>query len=146
MKILCFITSPHSLTAAGRRKFRSCRKTKDGDIELQSKESRREASREFKERKPLLGAYAVRCTTTGRVWVGVSRNLNATKNGCWFTLRIGRHQEESLQAEWNAQGESSFQYEILDSLGNDMHPFEVERLLKEKKNEWIARLSAQPIR
>jgi hypothetical protein len=113
---------------------------------MQSKESRKEAIRKFKEQKSLLGAYAVRCTVTGRVWVGVSRNLDATKNGCWFFLRGGLHQEKSLQEEWNTQGESAFQYEVLDELNNDVNPLNVADLLREKKIEWVARLSAQPLR
>jgi hypothetical protein len=113
---------------------------------MPAKESRKESIRKFKERKPLLGAYAVRCNTTGRVWVGASRNLDATKNGCWFCLRGGLHQEKSLQAEWNAQGESAFQYEILESLDDDVNPLNVEDLLKERKNEWVARLCAQALR
>jgi hypothetical protein len=113
---------------------------------MQSKESRKELIREFKERKTLLGAYAVRCTATGKVWVGTSRNLNATKNGCWFSLRNGSHVEKSLQEEWTAQGESSFQYEILDKLSEDVHPLVVDDLLKEKKNAWVAELGAQPLR
>ena len=58
-----------------------------------SKEERKEVVRKFKERKPLLGVFAVRCTATGLVWVGASRNLDATRNGClspklnpWQTL------------------------------------------------------------
>jgi hypothetical protein len=113
---------------------------------MQSKESRKEATRKFKEQKSLLGAYAVRCTVTGRVWVGVSRNLDATKNGCWFFLRGGLHQEKSLQKEWSTQGESAFQYEVLDELNNDVNPLNVADLLKEKQNEWVARLDAQPLR
>jgi hypothetical protein len=113
---------------------------------MQSKVTRKESIREFKERKSLLGAYAVRCVVTGRVWVGASRNLNATKNGCWFCLRGGLHQEKSLQDEWNAQGESTFQYEILESLDKDVNPLNVEDLLKEKKSEWVSRLDAQPLR
>jgi hypothetical protein len=113
---------------------------------MPSKESRKEIIREFKERKPLLGAYAVRCTATGRVWVGASRNLNATKNGTWFCLRNGSHMEKSLQEEWNAQGESSFEYAILDKLNEDVHPLVVEDLLKEKKNTWVAQLGALPLR
>ena len=112
---------------------------------MPSKESRKETIRKFKERKSLLGAYAVRCIATGRVWVGASRNLDATKNGCWFCLRSGSHQDKSLQAEWNAQGESAFQYEILSALDEDVHPLEVEDMLKEQKKSWIARLGAQPL-
>jgi hypothetical protein len=118
---------------------------KDGEIEMPLKESRKESIRRYKEQKSLLGAYAVRCTTTGRVWVGASRNLEATKNGCWFCLRNGLHQDKSLQAEWNAQGESAFEYEILDELDQDVHPLEIADLLKEEKRSWVARLDAQPL-
>lgn len=113
---------------------------------MESKASRKESIRKFKEQKSPLGTYAVRCTSTGRVWVGASRNLNATKNGCWFTLRNGLHLEKSLQAEWNSQGESNFQYEILEGIDEDIHALAVSDLLKEKKIEWMNRLSAQPLR
>lgn len=113
---------------------------------MELKASRKESIRNFKEQKSLLGAYAVRCTTTGQVWVGVSRNLNATRNGCWFTLRNGLHTEKSLQAEWNLHGEAAFQYEILEGFDEDIHPLAVNDLLKEKKTYWLARLSAQPLR
>jgi hypothetical protein len=113
---------------------------------MQSKESRKESIRNFKERKSILGAYAVRCTASGRVWVGVSRNLDATKNGCWFILRNGLHQDKPLQEEWNAQGEPAFRYEILEGLDEDVHPLQVDGLLKEKKLDWITRLGAQPLR
>jgi hypothetical protein len=112
---------------------------------MPSKESRKEAVRKFKERKSLLGAYAVRCTVTGHVWVGVSKNLDATRNGTWFTLRNGLHREKSLQDEWNAHGESAFQYEILVGLDEDIHPLEVNDLLKEQKKTWIDQLGAQPL-
>ncbi len=112
---------------------------------MQSKEARKEASRKFKERKPLLGAFAVRCTTTGRVWVGASRNLDATRNGAWFCLRNGNHIDQSLQAEWNLHGEPAFEYQILEKLEDDVAPLAVADLLKEKRNHWTARLSACPL-
>ncbi|MDR3739941.1 MAG: GIY-YIG nuclease family protein [Terracidiphilus sp.] len=112
---------------------------------MPTQESRKESIRKFKEQKTRLGAYAVRSSATADVWVGVSRNLDATKNGCWFTLRNGMHQEKSLQAEWNAHGESAFSYEILDVLAEDAHPLEIDTLLKNMKKDWLARLNAQPL-
>lgn len=112
---------------------------------MQSKESRKESIRKFKEAKPLLGAFAVRCTATGNVWVGTSRNLDATRNGCWFMLRSGAHQEKSLQTEWKTQGEQGFEYEVLEALGDDVHPLNVSALLKEMKSAWLARLGATPL-
>jgi len=106
---------------------------------------RKEAIRKFKERKPRLGAFAVRCAVTGTVWVGSSRNLDATRNGCWFALRIGSHQDKALQSEWNAHGEPAFHYEILETLDEDTHALDVRDLLKEKQRLWIERLSARPL-
>lgn len=110
-----------------------------------SKESRREAVRQFREKKPSIGIYAVRCTSTGRVWVGTSRNLEATKNGCWFSLRGGLHRDKPLQDEWNAQGEAAFQYEIVDAFDDEMHPLEIADSLKAKKLDWMTQLNAQPL-
>lgn len=112
---------------------------------MQSKESRRELARQFKELKSVLGVYAVRCTETGRVWVGVSRNLSATKNGLWFGLRAGLHREKSLQDEWAAQGEPAFQYEVLEQLDEKVDRLIEWDLLKEKKEAWVAQLGAQPL-
>jgi len=112
---------------------------------MKSKESRKESVRKFKEQKPLLGAYAVRCSATGRAWVGVSRNLSATRNGCWFMLRGGLHQDKMLQAEWNTHGESAFEYEVLDGTDEEVDPLLIDRVLKEKKAVWIAKLGAQPL-
>jgi hypothetical protein len=85
------------------------------------------------------------CVRDAAVWVGASRNLDATKNGFWFTLRNGSHTDKSLQAEWNLQGEPAFQYDVLEKLDEDVHPLEVADRLKEKRNYWIARLGAQPL-
>jgi hypothetical protein len=107
--------------------------------------AKKEAIRKFKEQKPSRGVYAIRCTATGRVWVGSSRNLDATRNGAWFMLRTGSHIEKSLQQEWNSHGESAFQYEILETLEPDLHPMAVADLLKEKSGRWVEQLSAKPL-
>lgn len=112
---------------------------------MQSKQSRKETIRQFKEQKPEVGIYAVRCLNSGSVWVGGSKNLGATKNGCWFTLRNGSHREASLQSEWNASSESAFEYQILEKLDRDVHPLEVDDLLKADKKKWVERLEARPL-
>ena len=111
-------------------------------MSMESKVERREASRKFKERKPSAGAYAVRCTASGRVWVGTSRNLDATRNGCWFSLRAGGHMDKPLQAEWDSHGEAAFQYEILEKLPDDVHPLALADSLKAVGARWTANLHA----
>lgn len=111
---------------------------------MESNVDKKEAIRKFKERKPLLGVFAVRCAASGAVWVGTSRNLDATRNGLWFGLRTGSYIDKSIQADWNAHGEPAFQYEILETLDGDLHPLAVKDLLKEKGKHWVAQLSARP--
>jgi hypothetical protein len=112
---------------------------------MESKAARKEAIQKFKERKPALGVFAARCRVSGRVWVDVSRNLDAAKNGTWFGLRSGGHRDKSLQAEWNAHGEDAFVYEILEKLDEDVHPMAVADLLKSARNRWIAQSGGRGI-
>lgn len=112
---------------------------------MTSKQSRKEAVRQFKEQKAKIGIYAVRSAISGNVWIGGSKNLDATQNSCWFTLRIGSHLEKSLQREWNAQGESDFSYEVLEVFPEDLHPLEVADTLKARKSSWVQQFNAQPL-
>jgi hypothetical protein len=110
---------------------------------MESKAARKEAIRQFKQRPVHRGAFAVRCTSTGHVWVGTSLNVDSAKNGVWFALRLGKHMEKSLQEEWTAHGESAFEYEILEKLDQETHPLAVADLLKAKRSHWIERLGAR---
>ena len=112
---------------------------------MQSKVSRKELVRQRKELKSQAGIYVVRCIPSGRVWVGTSRNLGATKNGLWFGLRAGLHRETSLQAEWNTEGEQAFEYEAVEVLDEDVHTLNVFGVLKEMKGKWVAQLNAEPL-
>ena len=107
--------------------------------------NKKETIRKFKEQKIPQGAFAVRCIATKQVWVGSSRNLNASQNLIWFSLRQGNYQEPSLQKEWNAHGEAEFQYEILEVLDDTTLPMELSDLLKAKKQSWMEQLAAQPL-
>jgi hypothetical protein len=107
--------------------------------------SRKEAIRAYKERKPCRGAFAVRCTGTGHVWVGSSPNLDKARNGIWFGLNLGSYIDKNLQAEWNTHGEPAFEYEILEKLDEDVPAMAVQDLLKEKKGLWAERLAARTL-
>jgi hypothetical protein len=106
---------------------------------------RKQAAKQFKEQKVSRGIFAVRCTSTGKVWVGASSNLPATRNGLWFMLRSGTHSEKQLQAEWTAHGEQAFEFEILYTLEDETHALAVHDRLKEEKAIWAARFSAQTL-
>ena len=106
---------------------------------------RKAAIRKYKERKSPCGVFAIRCTTTGRAWVGSSRNLNAARNRYWFALRLGGQHPSTLQAEWNALGEQAFEYEVLEQLKDDTTPSGIVDLLKEKSLQWRAELGAMQV-
>lgn len=105
--------------------------------------NRKEAIKEYKERKPERGAFAVRCTPTGRAWVGSSPNLTAAKNGIWFTLRSGSHQDRDLQTDWNTHGEAAFEFECLEMFDEELLPMEVKDAMKERKLHWAGQVGAR---
>lgn len=108
---------------------------------MHSNVDRKEAIRKFKERKPPAGAFALRCSATGQVWVGSALNLEAMRNRFWFCLRNGDHPDKAVQKEWNAHGEQTFQYEILETL-EELPAFGVADALNEKKRHWVTKLGA----
>lgn len=100
------------------------------------KAERKEAVREFKDRKPSPGIYVLRCAVTGHRWVDSSPNLDAAQNGQFFQLRQHLHRNKELQAEWNAYGEASFAFEVLEALPQDTPPLNLRDILKERKLAW----------
>jgi len=112
---------------------------------MSEKLSRKEAIREFKERKVARGVFAVRCSATGQVWVDSSPNLKAAENSFWFCLRIGSHINKALQAEFEVHGKEAFQFEILETFDEDVTALALGDLLKEKRRHWLAACGAKPL-
>ena len=103
---------------------------------------RKDAIRAYKERKTRRGVFSVRCAATGEVWVGSSPNLDSVQNSLWFTLRYGHHRNTRLQAAWNEHGEPSFQLATVEELDPETPALLVNDVLKQRKQDWIARLGA----
>src|SRR2546426_727658 len=104
--------------------------------------NKKEAIKEFKNRKIPRGIFVVRCTQTGDAWVDSARDLGAAKNGIWHFLRHGDHHNPAMQKAWNQHGEESFQFEIVEKLDDDLAAIGLNDALKERKLYWIAALSA----
>jgi hypothetical protein len=62
------------------------------------------------------GVYVIRNTKTGKVYVGSSIKIKRTWKLHRFNLRKNSHTNYNLQRAWNIDGESSFQFEILEIL------------------------------
>ena len=105
---------------------------------------KKEAIREYKERKQLQGVFAIRCDASGEVWVGSSPNLDAHQNREWFTLRSGLHRNKALQAAWNAHGADAFRYEIVEEI-KDENALLIPSLLKDREKHWRMELKAAAV-
>lgn len=106
---------------------------------------RKAAIAAYKERKPSIGVYAVRCAATGEVWVGSTPNLRTRQNSLWFSLRQGNYPNRSVQAAFSLHGETAFTYEITETLDNESDPNLRQSVLKARAQHWRMRLSAQPL-
>lgn len=116
-------------------------------MELQQNKlvNRKEVIKEFRARKIPKGIFAIRCRTTGAVWVDSSPNLDAARNGSWFQLRGGLHRDRGLQKEWNACGEETFDFEVLETLDQDLPALGIPDLLRDKKSKWVAEVGGKPL-
>jgi hypothetical protein len=103
---------------------------------------KREARKEFKSRKTPKGIFAIRCAATAEVWVSASDHLDSARNGVWFQLRNGLHQNKRLQAEWNTNGEEAFAYEVLETLDDDVSSLLLKDVLLERQKHWEGKLGA----
>ncbi|ATC24984.1 GIY-YIG nuclease family protein [Caulobacter vibrioides] len=100
--------------------------------------------RAYKERKVESGVYAIRCETTGEVWVGATPDLSTRQNGIWFSLRLGSHREPSLQAAWNAHGADAFAFEAIEGIDVEgLDAFGRASRLKDRRGYWIGALGAR---
>ena len=108
------------------------------------KQSRRQAIRDYKEKKAAPGVYIIQCAATGEAWVGGSRNLDAQQNSLWFGLRTGGHPNRALQAAWNAHGEAGLTFEALERIDDaDLTPLGLADLIKARERHWLATLGAK---
>ena len=109
------------------------------------KEERRAAIAAYKQRKVPAGIYAVRCTASGRCWVGSARDLDAARNRHWFALRLGSNRHAGLQAAWCDHGEAAFAFERVEVLSADLADWQRDQALKDRLAFWLARMEAEAI-
>lgn len=93
----------------------------DSDANQMARSARRAAARQARDAFPPMGIYAIRDRASGHLLLGASRNVHASLNRARFELRMGKHADRVLQAEWNRSG--------VDGLS-----FEVRELVKERED------------
>lgn len=62
------------------------------------------------------GVYAIRNRITGRKLVAGSSDVQGTLNRHRFELRQGSHRNRRMREDWDAHGEASFTFDVLDRL------------------------------
>jgi hypothetical protein len=105
---------------------------------------RKDLIREYKEKKPRPGIFAVRCSATGEAWIGTSRNLDTPKNGIWFQLRAGSYVNSELLAAWKTHGEDAFSFDTLEAV-EDENVQMIDLLLKDRAAHWREKLGARKL-
>jgi hypothetical protein len=79
----------------------------------------------------------------GKVWLGVSRNLDSQQNSIWFSLRHGGSPNREIQAAWKARGEDAFAFDEVEEIDvEELSAYLVNQRLQERLKHWCAELDA----
>jgi GIY-YIG catalytic domain len=107
----------------------------------ESRRTRRELIREYKETPRPMGVFRIRNTVNGRAFVGSSTDLPSILNRHRAQLRLGAHRNRDFQADWNSLGADAFEFEILDELERRDEPgYDPTDDLRALEALWIERL------
>lgn len=112
---------------------------------MMTPEQKKEAARKFKERKPDAGIYEIASTATGRLWVGPSRNLEASRNSLSLALRQGGHRNRALQAEFETHGASALRFQVLERFDPELSPLLLGDAFKARMTHWRAKRQAEAL-
>ena len=100
--------------------------------------------RAYKEAEVRKGVFKIQSTVTGQTWVDSSATVDTVKNRIWFTLRMGTHPHKKLQQAWNASGPEAMEFAVVEVFPEDTSGYALERLMKDRKQHWLAKLDAEP--
>jgi len=78
--------------------------------------NKKDAKLEYKLTHRPMGVFQIRNKADEKVFVDSSINVPGKINRHKFQLNAGVHPSKTLQAEWNEQGESAFEFEILEDV------------------------------
>ena len=86
----------------------------DSSANQASHSARRVAARQARDAFPQMGIYAIRDCASGHLLLGASRNVHAALNRARFELRMGKHGDRVLQAEFHRSGVEGLAFEVLE--------------------------------
>jgi hypothetical protein len=99
----------------------------------------------FRERRPRVGIYALRCGESGERWVGRATDLEAVRKRILFTLAHRGNPHRSLQAAWDRFGADAFAFEEVEILAEALSDGLTDLWLKTRLKHWLSELAATRI-
>ena len=78
--------------------------------------------REYKNSSATAGVYRILNTVTGKAYLAGSLNLHGVLERDRFVLKMGSHMCRELQADFNMHGDSSFTFDVLETLPTNVDP------------------------
>ena len=75
---------------------------------------------QYKESKPPMGCFALKCTATNAMFIGWATNLESAKNSLLFRLSLGGLlNEPEVQQLYTRHGGDTFSFSILEQVPYD---------------------------
>ena len=96
----------------------------------------------YRQQPPPLGIVALRHLPSGRTLFDSSRNAPGVLNRHRFELKLGKHRNAALLADWRRDGATAFSCEIIDTVTPADDPAfdadaELEALLRLHRAQWL---------
>lgn len=103
--------------------------------------NKKELKQRYKETLPSMGIYCIKNLTTGKVFIGKSKELRGKLNSIKFQLNHGSFINGELQKDFNKSGEENFSFEILDNLEHkEDSDYDYTRDLATLERMWLDKL------
>jgi hypothetical protein len=114
----------------------------DASLSPRAMTDRKSLLRDYKARVVATGVYRVMNKATGHSLVAAHTDVNAILNRHLAQLRMSAHPNRALQADWNAHGQESFVFEVLDTLTPSDDPaYDAADDLAALEDMWLEKLS-----
>lgn len=104
--------------------------------------SRREISKEYRERRLRGGVYTITNIVNGRYLIGHAADLTSVQNRYQFSITTGSTVHPKLRKDWGELGVDAFRLDVLEELeqGTDQSQVEFAADLQSLEQLWRANL------
>jgi hypothetical protein len=103
---------------------------------------RKALSRAYRDTPRTMGIGVVRHIGTGKVLLLAGQDIRSLLHRHLAQLRLGVHRNQALQRDWQAGGEQSFAFEVVDTLTpKDTPGYDPADDLRELEHLWLEKLA-----